>query len=148
MLPRGSKILTDSQQTLMSSCILSCTVIHPFPFILFLFPSLLFSPPLSPNSKRNITRSAKDAVAVCIRKLLLKKCKHTYRLRGWWSSRPSAQTHRTWYLFSALCKNKAIFEMFHKIIALKGQARMSSKDTNPTFTLNSEMRMANIKTVI
>lgn len=38
--------------------------------------------------------------------------------------------------------------MFHKIIALKGQARMSSKDTNPTFTLNSEMRMANIKTVI
>lgn len=38
--------------------------------------------------------------------------------------------------------------MPHEIIALKGQARISSKETNPTFTLNSDMRAGNIKTVI
>jgi len=38
--------------------------------------------------------------------------------------------------------------MSHKIITLKGQACMSSKVTNPTFTLNSEVRVGNMKTVI
>lgn len=33
--------------------------------------------------------------------------------------------------------------MPYQIIVLKGQAHMSSKDTNPTFTLNHEMREGN-----
>lgn len=33
--------------------------------------------------------------------------------------------------------------MPYQIIVLKGQAHMSSKDTNPTFTLNYEMREGN-----